>query len=85
LICKRASRLFCRILLERFGFAYRPKPVPTFGGYSIAGTNIAGLGFGSFQTPNNRILLLSAPKGGSGLNKRILVVGVKERFSPLTL
>ncbi|MGB3539467.1 MAG: MFS transporter [Mesorhizobium sp.] len=32
----------------------------------IAGTVIAGLGFGLFQTPNNRILLLSAPKARSG-------------------
>lgn len=32
----------------------------------IAGTMLAGLGFGLFQTPNNRILLLSAPKPRSG-------------------
>ena len=32
----------------------------------IAGTVIAGVGFGLFQTPNNRILLLSAPKARSG-------------------
>ena len=32
----------------------------------IAGTVIAGFGFGLFQTPNNRILLLSAPKARSG-------------------
>ncbi|QDC00824.1 MFS transporter [Mesorhizobium sp. 8] len=32
----------------------------------IVGTVIAGLGFGLFQTPNNRILLLSAPKARSG-------------------
>ena len=32
----------------------------------IIGTIIAGLGFGLFQTPNNRILLLSAPKARSG-------------------
>ncbi|MBC7477285.1 MAG: MFS transporter [Pseudorhodobacter sp.] len=32
----------------------------------IAGTMVAGLGFGLFQTPNNRILLLSAPRARSG-------------------
>jgi DHA2 family multidrug resistance protein-like MFS transporter len=32
----------------------------------IVGTVVAGLGFGLFQTPNNRILLLSAPKARSG-------------------
>lgn len=32
----------------------------------LIGTVIAGLGFGLFQTPNNRILLLSAPKARSG-------------------
>ena len=32
----------------------------------IIGTMLAGLGFGLFQTPNNRILLLSAPKPRSG-------------------
>jgi DHA2 family multidrug resistance protein-like MFS transporter len=32
----------------------------------VLGTVIAGLGFGLFQTPNNRILLLSAPKARSG-------------------
>jgi DHA2 family multidrug resistance protein-like MFS transporter len=32
----------------------------------VVGTVIAGLGFGLFQTPNNRILLLSAPKARSG-------------------
>ena len=32
----------------------------------LAGTVIAGIGFGLFQTPNNRILLLSAPKARSG-------------------
>ena len=32
----------------------------------IIGTMIAGLGFGLFQTSNNRILLLSAPKSRSG-------------------
>jgi DHA2 family multidrug resistance protein-like MFS transporter len=32
----------------------------------LVGTVIAGLGFGLFQTPNNRILLLSAPKARSG-------------------
>ncbi len=32
----------------------------------ITGTVIAGIGFGLFQTPNNRILLLSAPRARSG-------------------
>ncbi len=32
----------------------------------LAGTILAGIGFGLFQTPNNRILLLSAPKARSG-------------------
>jgi DHA2 family multidrug resistance protein-like MFS transporter len=32
----------------------------------IVGTVIAGIGFALFQTPNNRILLLSAPKARSG-------------------
>eukprot|EP01042_Synura_sphagnicola_P018978 gene18978-24005_t len=32
----------------------------------ITSTVIAGIGFGLFQTPNNRILLLSAPKARSG-------------------
>ena len=32
----------------------------------LIGTVTAGLGFGLFQTPNNRILLLSAPKARSG-------------------
>ncbi|QPC95139.1 MFS transporter [Mesorhizobium sp. INR15] len=32
----------------------------------LIGTVIAGTGFGLFQTPNNRILLLSAPKARSG-------------------
>jgi DHA2 family multidrug resistance protein-like MFS transporter len=32
----------------------------------LVGTVISGLGFGLFQTPNNRILLLSAPKARSG-------------------
>ncbi|TCR92051.1 DHA2 family multidrug resistance protein-like MFS transporter [Rhizobium sp. BK376] len=32
----------------------------------VIGTVIAGIGFGLFQTPNNRILLLSAPKARSG-------------------
>jgi len=32
----------------------------------LAGSAVAGLGFGLFQTPNNRILLLSAPKARSG-------------------
>lgn len=32
----------------------------------VACTVVAGLGFGLFQTPNNRVLLLSAPKARSG-------------------
>lgn len=32
----------------------------------VIATVIAGVGFGLFQTPNNRILLLSAPKARSG-------------------
>ncbi|HEY4200166.1 MAG TPA: MFS transporter [Devosiaceae bacterium] len=32
----------------------------------LIGTILAGAGFGLFQTPNNRILLLSAPKARSG-------------------
>ncbi|MDI7774594.1 MFS transporter [Asticcacaulis sp. EMRT-3] len=32
----------------------------------LIGSVIAGLGFGLFQTPNNRVLLLSAPKARSG-------------------
>tara|TARA_R110002020_G_scaffold134027_3_gene299072 strand:- start:6185 stop:7069 length:885 start_codon:yes stop_codon:yes gene_type:complete len=32
----------------------------------LVGTTLAGIGFGLFQTPNNRILLLSAPKARSG-------------------
>lgn len=32
----------------------------------VIGAVVAGLGFGMFQTPNNRILLLSAPKARSG-------------------
>lgn len=32
----------------------------------LVGTVFAGFGFGLFQTPNNRILLLSAPKARSG-------------------
>ncbi len=32
----------------------------------LVGTVIAGVGFGLFQTPNNRVLLLTAPKARSG-------------------
>tara|TARA_R110002012_G_scaffold77840_3_gene198307 strand:+ start:70057 stop:71430 length:1374 start_codon:yes stop_codon:yes gene_type:complete len=32
----------------------------------LCGATIAGIGFGLFQTPNNRVLLLSAPKARSG-------------------
>ena len=41
-------------------------PADPHGASFIIGTVIAGLGFGLFQTPNNRILLLSAPKARSG-------------------
>ena len=41
-------------------------PAGPHGATFIVGTVIAGLGFGLFQTPNNRILLLSAPKARSG-------------------
>lgn len=37
-----------------------------YGASFIIGTVIAGLGFGLFQPPNNRVLLLSAPKARSG-------------------
>ncbi|NLH82864.1 MAG: MFS transporter [Phyllobacteriaceae bacterium] len=40
-------------------------PDPT-GTTFLIGTIVAGIGFGLFQTPNNRILLLSAPKARSG-------------------
>lgn len=41
-------------------------PTDPRGATFVIGTVIAGLGFGLFQTPNNRILLLSAPKARSG-------------------
>jgi MFS transporter, DHA2 family, multidrug resistance protein len=41
-------------------------PVDPHGITFLIGTVIAGIGFGLFQTPNNRILLLSAPKARSG-------------------
>ncbi|MBB5574293.1 DHA2 family multidrug resistance protein-like MFS transporter [Rhizobium paranaense] len=41
-------------------------PVDPRGIGFLVGTVIAGIGFGLFQTPNNRILLLSAPKARSG-------------------
>ena len=41
-------------------------PVDSHGVIFLVGTVIAGIGFGLFQTPNNRILLLSAPKARSG-------------------
>lgn len=41
-------------------------PAGPNGAVLITGTVIAGLGFGLFQTPNNRVLLLSAPKARSG-------------------
>ncbi len=41
------------------------RPDPT-GTTFLIGTVVAGVGFGLFQTPNNRILLLSAPKARSG-------------------
>ncbi len=34
--------------------------------FKHSSTVIAGIGFGLFQTPNNRVLLLSAPKARSG-------------------
>ncbi len=39
---------------------------PAQGVVFVIGTVIAGIGFGLFQTPNNRILLLSAPRARSG-------------------
>jgi DHA2 family multidrug resistance protein-like MFS transporter len=41
-------------------------PADRYGVTFIIGTVIAGVGFALFQTPNNRILLLSAPKARSG-------------------
>jgi DHA2 family multidrug resistance protein-like MFS transporter len=41
-------------------------PAAPHGATFIVSTIIAGLGFGLFQTPNNRVLLLSAPKARSG-------------------
>jgi DHA2 family multidrug resistance protein-like MFS transporter len=41
-------------------------PATAGGATVIAGTVVAGLGFGLFQTPNNRVLLLSAPRPRSG-------------------
>ena len=41
-------------------------PTDPHGAIFVIGTVFAGLGFGLFQTPNNRILLLSAPKARSG-------------------
>lgn len=41
-------------------------PLDPTGTTFLIGTVIAGIGFGLFQTPNNRILLLSAPKARSG-------------------
>ena len=41
-------------------------PLDRTGVTFLVGTVIAGIGFGLFQTPNNRILLLSAPKARSG-------------------
>jgi MFS transporter, DHA2 family, multidrug resistance protein len=41
-------------------------PPDARGASFLVGTVIAGIGFGLFQTPNNRILLLSAPKARSG-------------------
>lgn len=41
-------------------------PAGPHGAVFIMGTLVAGLGFGLFQTPNNRVLLLSAPKTRSG-------------------
>jgi DHA2 family multidrug resistance protein-like MFS transporter len=41
-------------------------PADSRGFAFLVGTVAAGIGFGLFQTPNNRILLLSAPKARSG-------------------
>lgn len=41
-------------------------PAGPHGSIFTVSTVIAGLGFGLFQTPNNRVLLLSAPKARSG-------------------
>lgn len=41
-------------------------PAGPHGATFVIGAVVAGLGFGLFQTPNNRILLLSAPKARSG-------------------
>jgi DHA2 family multidrug resistance protein-like MFS transporter len=41
-------------------------PTDPRGATFIIGTVIAGLGFGLFQTPNNRVLLLSVPKARNG-------------------
>jgi DHA2 family multidrug resistance protein-like MFS transporter len=41
-------------------------PQDTRGIAFLIGTVVAGVGFGMFQTPNNRILLLSAPKSRGG-------------------
>ncbi|SDF81408.1 MFS transporter [Bosea robiniae] len=41
-------------------------PAGPHGATFIVSTVMAGLGFGLFQTPNNRVLLLSAPKARSG-------------------
>jgi len=44
--------------------AWAPTELRTAG--FILGTILAGAGFGLFQTPNNRVLLLSAPRSRSG-------------------
>jgi DHA2 family multidrug resistance protein-like MFS transporter len=41
-------------------------PVDAHGISFVTGSVLAGIGFGLFQTPNNRILLLSAPKARAG-------------------
>lgn len=41
-------------------------PTDPTGTTFLIGTVLGGIGFGLFQTPNNRILLLSAPKARSG-------------------
>lgn len=41
-------------------------PIQTHEALFVVGTVCAGLGFGLFQTPNNRVLLLSVPKARSG-------------------
>src|SRR5690606_33449365 len=41
-------------------------PLHTPNAWIMAGMFVAGMGFGFFQTPNNRAMLLSAPRHRSG-------------------